>query len=116
MSIVNEGRHTGEHLLSEASGTRSREKVTVTQTGVALAAGTVLGKITASGKYVPYNETGTDDGHWVAAAVLYDNLPAYTGDVSAVVHVRDCELNAQCLTGLDANGKADLVTADVIVR
>jgi len=116
MSIVNEGRHTGEHLLSEASGTRSREKVTVTLSGAALKAGTVLGKITASGKYVPYNETGTDDGHRVAAAILYDNLPAATGDVKAVVHLRDCEVNGACLTGIDANGKADLLASGVIVR
>lgn len=115
MSIVNEGRHTGEYLLSEASGTRSREKVTVTQTGVALAAGTVMSKLTATGKYVVYDDVGAD-GSEVAAGVLYDNLPAFTGDVAAVVHVRDCEVNQQCLTGYNANAKADLAALGVIVR
>lgn len=115
MSIVNEGRHTGEHLLSEASGTRSREKVTVTLSGAALKAGTVLSKLTASGKYVPYDDVGTD-GSEVAAAILYDNLPAATGDVKAVVHLRDCEVNGACLTGINANGKVDLAALGVIVR
>jgi hypothetical protein len=43
---LNEGRYNGEFLLSEANGTRSREQVTVTQSGTAIPAGTVMGQIT----------------------------------------------------------------------
>lgn len=115
MTTLNEGRHTGEHLLSEANGTRSREKVTVTQTGTAMPAGTVLAKLTATGKYVAYDDVGTD-GSEVAAGVLYGNLAAATGDVKAVVHVRDCEVNLACLTGHNANATADLAALGIIVR
>lgn len=115
MTTLNEGRHTGEHLLSEANGTRSREKVTVTLSGDALSAGTVMSKLIASGKYVPYDDVGTD-GSEVAAGVLYGNLNAATGDVQAVMHVRDCEVNQQCLTGYNANAKADLAALGIIVR
>lgn len=115
MSTLNEGRHTGEHLLSEANGTRSREKVTVTQTGVALSAGTVMSRLTATGIYVAYDDVGTD-GSEVAAGVLYATLPAFTGNVTAVVHVRDCEVNQAALTGYNANAKADLAALGILVR
>lgn len=42
---LNEGMHTGEFLLTEAHGMRSREEITVVQAGVALVAGTVLGRL-----------------------------------------------------------------------
>ena len=44
MTVFTEGRHTAEHILSEASGMRSRENITVLS-GQDLAAGTVLGKV-----------------------------------------------------------------------
>lgn len=114
MTTLYEGRHTGEYLLSEANGTRSREQVTVTLSGTALPAGQVLGKL-ASGKYVPYDNAASD-GSNVAAAILYAPLSAKTGDSDAVVHVRDCEVAGVMLTGLDAAGKADLAALGVIVR
>lgn len=43
---LTEARRTGEFLLSEASGTRSREEVTIAADVGALVAGTVLGKRT----------------------------------------------------------------------
>lgn len=43
MTTFTEGTHAGEHIISEASGTRSRDVVTLL-TGNNLAAGTVLGK------------------------------------------------------------------------
>lgn len=41
-----EGRHAGEFLLSEASGTRSRENIVVASGSGVLPAGSVLGQIT----------------------------------------------------------------------
>ena len=111
-----EGFHTGEYLVSEAEGTLSREEVIVTQTGSALVSGTVLGKVTATGKYKPYNNSATD-GTEVAAAILYTPLVAYTGDrKGVVVHVRNCEVFKGALTGLDVPGTADLKLLNVIVR
>lgn len=46
---LTEARRTGEFLISEANGTRSREPITVDTSAGALAAGTVVGKITKAG-------------------------------------------------------------------
>ncbi len=49
MTILTEGAHTGEFLLSEANGTRSREEISIAATASAMDAGTLLGKITTAG-------------------------------------------------------------------
>ena len=189
-------------IISEASNQRSRENITVTQTGTALASGTLLTKVDAgagtfamdagatgnptagtivigaaaipgayvieftaatkftvedptgktigtgtlgtafnkagvgvtltagatpavagdtatiavaagSGKYIAYTATGAAGP---ADAVLYNWLPAKTGDSKAVGFVRDAELNRHELTGLDAAGQADLAKKGLIVR
>lgn len=74
MSTKTEGQHTAEFLVSESPGHISRSQVEVTvPTGATLAPGTVLAKLSASGKYVPYDNAGSD-GSEVAAAVLYGEL------------------------------------------
>lgn len=103
-----------EFVLSEANGFLSRDPVTVTQAGTEIKSGTVMSKL-ATGKWVPYDDVGTD-GSEVAAGILYRALPAATGDVQAVMIVRDCEVVRAALTGLNANGEADLATKGIIVR
>lgn len=102
-----------EFVLSEASGQRSRENIVVTQSGAAIKSGTVLAKV--AGKYVPYSNAGSGDAG-IAAGILYNHLPAATGDVKAVGFVRDCEVNRLALTGCDTPGIADLATLGVLVR
>lgn len=114
MSLTNTLR-TGEFLLSEASGTRSRKEVTIAAAAGAMVAGTVLGKITASGKYTAYNNSASD-GTEVAAGVLYSGVADLAVDQKAVAIVRDCEVTEIRLTGIDTPGKADLELAGVIVR
>jgi Bacteriophage lambda head decoration protein D len=116
MTTLNEGFHTGEYLLSDGcEGTISVDNVTVTQSGAALPSGQVLGKITSSGKYVARNPAATD-GSQHAAGILYNGLPAATGDVKAAAHVRLCEVNAAALTGLDSTATAELAALFIIVR
>lgn len=92
MTILTQGMQTGEFLLSEADGMRSREQVTVTIVGaVALPSGTVVGKITATGKYLQHL-VGAVDGSQNAAGVLYNPLPGVNGDVKATIFARDCEV------------------------
>lgn len=205
---LNEGRYNGEFLLSEANGTRSREQVLVTQSGTAIAAGTVMGQITVgtassaafagntgngvlgsvtlsagamagvyrlvliepntnlgafivenpdgviigrgtvgtafsagglaftladgatdfvagdgfnitvaagSGKWVPY-AAGATNGSQIAAAILYNDLPAATGDVETVIIARDAEVAAADLTGLDNPARVTLAARGIIVR
>lgn len=66
-----------------------------------------------SGKYGVYTANGAAGP---AAGVLYNWLPAKTGDTKAVAFVRDAELNRFELTGLDAAAEADLKKLGLIVR
>lgn len=64
-------------------------------------------------KYAAYTAAGAAGP---ADAVLYNWLPAKTGDSKAVGFVRDAELNRFELVGLDATGVADLAKKGLIVR
>lgn len=203
-SILSTDSHVKAIILSEASGNRSRENIVVTQTGVALASGTLLTKsgdtattatsvatsgntgnptfgtiavgaaaipgaykltftaptkfdvedpdgvkigtgttgvafsksgvgftLTAggtaavagdeftltvavgTGKYSAYTANGAAGP---ADAVLYNYLPAFTGDVKATAIAREAELNRFELTGLDTTGEAGLRKRGLIVR
>lgn len=119
MTVLTQGIQIGEFLLSEAEGQRSREQVTVTVAGnVALPSGTVLGKITATSKYIKYSNAAVD-GSQTAAAVLLNALPGVNGDTKCAVFVRDCEVIGAMLNGgagVDAPGAVELVAAGIIVR
>jgi hypothetical protein len=99
MTTVTEGRHAAEFVLSEAEGTRSRDKVTLEggfTDAQKLKPGTVLGKITSGGKYVASPASGSD-GSQTAVAVLLDWADIVDGDVEAAVISRDAEVNGDCL-------------------
>ncbi|MGB0467763.1 MAG: head decoration protein [Pontibacterium sp.] len=113
MAIQTEARRTGEFIVSESNGHRSRE--TVTLTGGDFPAGQVLGVITANGKYTDY-DAGAADGTETAAGILYAATDASAADQNAVVIVRDCEVASAALTGSDAAGVADFLAIGVIVR
>jgi hypothetical protein len=117
--MLTEQNHAGEHILSEASGQRSRDSVLI-KSGLELAAGTVLGEITAEpGVYAVY-AVGNADGTEVAKKVLFGPInTSVTGtnaDTMAAVSSRDTELSSGRLTGSDANAVADLSAAGMIVR
>lgn len=112
---LTESLHAGEFIVSEANGTRSREEIIIAAAASALPAGQVLGKITASGKYVAYSNAASD-GTQVAAGILYDAVPDSASDQSAVLIARDAEVDESLLTGLDADGKADLRALGIVFR
>lgn len=89
--------------------------VTLTAGGTPAVAGdrATITVAAGSGKYVPYT-AGAAAGP--AAALLYQSLPAATGDVKAVVFTNDCEVNRALLTGLDATGEANLRALGIKVR
>jgi Bacteriophage lambda head decoration protein D len=116
MTVLTETIHQGEFLLSEATGFRSREAVTVTVSGTTKwLSGTLLGKITASGKYIKYLN-GASDGSQAVAAILWNELDPVAGDIKATVFVRDCEVIGAKLTGSDAPGLVDMAALGIIVR
>lgn len=87
----------GEHVISEANGRLSREGIVLAATSVKIPAGTVLGKVTATGNYVPLAPAAVD-GSQTAAAVLFAGKDVNTGVQKAVAHVRNCELNVNKVT------------------
>ena len=99
-----EPARTGEHVLSEAAGSRSRESV-VLASGV-LAAGTVLA-MAADGTYVAHDPAASD-GTEIAAGILYGPADATDGPVPAVAHVRDCEVNGTAITWADGMSDGQL--------
>lgn len=118
---LEESRGRAFHVVSEATGNRSREKVTIL-TGEVLPVGTVLGQITASEKYVAWNEDAAD-GSENAAAILYDAVDATDEDREATVHIRDCEmLEAELVFSETADAgeldaaKAQLAALGIILR
>ncbi len=85
MTTLTETTHPGGFLVWEAFRDYTRETVTIA-TGT-LDPGTVLGKITASGKYAAHDPAATD-GTETAVAVLWGKADASAGDVAAVALVR----------------------------
>ncbi len=83
-------------MSAAATATTTGVTVAITQQGGVsgkLFAGTVLGKITASGKYTAYNP-GASDGSQTVAGILWDDADATAGDVQAAAVTRDAEVNA----------------------
>lgn len=119
MTTLTQGIEHGEFMLSEANGMQSRDTETVTVAGsVALPSGTVLGKITASGKYIKYDNAASD-GSQAAAGVLLYKCDGVNGDYSRVVIKRNAEVIGDRLNGgagVDAPGKADLLALGILVR
>lgn len=111
MSTKTEGRHTGEFLISELPGTGSRDKVTVTvPANTTWEAGLVLGKITATSKYVEY-DNGNADGTESADGILYETLVNDTDagvDVEATIINKDAEVREA-----DLEWKSDQSAGDI---
>mgnify|MGYP000402677497 CR=1 FL=1 len=119
MTILTQGVQPLEFVLSEANGQQSRDTVTVTIAGaVALVTGQLLGKITASGKYVKHN-SGASDGSQTAVAVLGADLPGVNGDYKALAITRNAEVITAMLNNQvapAAQALADLKTVGIIAR
>ena len=121
MPELSEGLHKGEFLVSEGNGSISREVVTILS-GRTLQPGTVLGRLTASGKYRDLNPSATN-GAEVAVAILHDAVDAGAGDAQAVAIVRLAEVNAAEIVWPDGISDSQKQTAlvqladtDIIVR
>lgn len=116
------------YLVSEANGTRSRDVVTIAE-GVHALPGTVLGKVTATGHYVPLDpangsgEGQSPDGSQTAVAVLFAEVDATLGEKPGVITARDAEVAAHALlwpAGITEQQKtaalAQLAQAGIVAR
>lgn len=115
MPALSQGKYTAEFLLSEGNGSISREEVIIAAAAGAMVPGTVLGKLTATGKYVAYVDAAAD-GSGVAAGVLYAAVPDLGVDQKGVAIVRNAEVMDSLLVGADANARTELRAIGVIPR
>lgn len=122
MTTYTEGLRPAEIIQSEANGTLSREQVTIVSGAGVLVAGTVLGKITASGKYKAYDDDNVDGSETAAAVLLYP-VDATSADVIVTVLFRLAEIKAAAVTWAGTNdagdktaGIADLAAKNIIIR
>jgi len=124
--IKTQGPRPLAFLLTEGNGAISRESVTIPAGEGRLAAGTVLGAVTASGAYVasPATETADKEGAEIATAVLAYAVDATHADTPAVIIRRLAEVKAPHLlfhATVDDETKratkiAQLAAADIIAR
>lgn len=113
MAILTEGARKAEFMVSEANDWRSRDEGVVTvPANTTLQAGTILGTITASGKFIR-QDTAAADGSQNHSGILFANLVNTTGapvDYDAAILVRDAEVNGSDLT-YEAGASAGEITA-----
>jgi len=67
-----------------SSGEFTRKRIVVASGAGDLETGTVLGKVTASGKYAPYDPAASD-GREAVAGIIYDGVDATAEDQDAVL-------------------------------
>lgn len=115
MNTLTEGRHNGEGLVSEANFHRSRDAVVIKSGAGKIAPGTILGKITADGKYWPSTDASVTEtaGAETAIAVALYGCDATDADASITVISRDAEWNASTLAYHASVGTAPKKAAKV---
>lgn len=122
MVTLTEGMHEGEFIGEMSMGLGYHIDELTLISGQDLAAGAVVGKITASGKYTVY-DNGASNGSEAAAGILYAAVDASGGDVTnariirrgpIVVNGNDLGWGANDATGKTA-GKADLLALGIRV-
>ena len=109
-----ESMHAGEFLLSEGAGNNSREAINVAA-GAPLEPGQILGLVTLTSEFAPYQPTA-EDGTENAIAILYGPLGESDVVRRGRAIVRMAEVSEAHLTGLDPAAEKALATHFVIVR
>lgn len=75
-----------------------------------------LAVVASLGEYTAYDDDGTDDGRRAASGILFASVDATVNDVRAAAVMRDAEVIERLLTGLDTNGRADLLAKGFVIR
>lgn len=122
MTVLTEGRHAAEFVISEANHMRSRGTVTIAASQTLLA-GAVLGKVTANGEHKVLAPGGADGTENAAAILLYPVTTGVGVTAKAAAIVRDAEVNGKLLglpggiTGPQTTeAYNDLAVSGIIVR
>ena len=103
-------RRAGHYIVSEAPGWRSRDQAMLAAGAGVCVAGTVLGRVSASGDYAPLDPDAAD-GTETAAAILYEERDAADTAQRCVVTARDAEVHAAVLDWPAGATDAEIETA-----
>lgn len=114
MATLTQTRGTANFLVSEANGMYRSRDVGVVAAGAApgLAAGTILGRLTAGGNYVAY-DPGASTGAQTIAGILFE---AAVGTVKKTIVNKDCEVNGAHLVYQAGANDAAKATANAALR
>lgn len=130
-TVLTEGKRPGSFIMAEQAGAGAMSREVITIKGGAggagvVAPGTVLGKITATGKYIPSpaSEVAGSEGAEVATAINIYGVDATAADVEVTAIVRLATVNGHELTydasrnlaGEQLAARVDLAAEDIIVR
>jgi len=107
MTITTDTPRNGYFLISEGNGQRSRAAVVAG--AVDMLSGTIVGKITASGKYLPHLDAAVD-GSENAVGVWFNNTDAV--DDAGVAILRDAEVQKSLLIYDPAANAAAILVID----
>jgi hypothetical protein len=114
MATLTKIQSNASFIKTESNGDRSRDVVTVTvPANTTYAAGTILGMITTTDKFVRHAASTETDGSQNEAGILYETLTNTTGsavDNEAVSFARDAEVNGSELT-YEVGAEAAQITA-----
>lgn len=115
MTTYNEPIRPLEFLISEANGHLSREQVTLLAAQGDLLAGTVMAKVTATGKYIPYDDdlNGTTAGAGIAAGILCYPAANNAADQIVTIIARQAEVRLAMLQW-EASNDAGEKTAGLV--
>ncbi|CAO4138036.1 head decoration protein [Methylorubrum extorquens] len=97
MALLETAAVASDWLKVEDGSYRSRDTAVIATGSGKLASGTVLAKVTASGKYVPAAASGAD-GSQTAVAVLVFPVDATSADAKAVIVSRHAVVSHAGLT------------------
>ena len=92
---------------------RVTKPATVVSGAGVLAKGTVLGIVTATGKFDEYADAGAG-GLDVAKAILAEDVDATSADVNCSVYLAG-DFNEDALTGLTAAAKVDFIGTPIFI-
>lgn len=118
MAVLTENIPHALGFVMTDEGSISYDRITLVSGAGALKAGTVLGKITASGKYQAYDNDASD-GSEVAAAILTHAQDATSADIPAAALTRMAQVNGNLLiwgAGVTTQGEKDAAIADLAAK
>lgn len=107
----------GEHIVGESNDLMSRDTVVFDVTAVAIPPGTVMGRVTANGRWKPWT-SGASDGSEVARGFNMFGIKISTGTQRGVVHARDTQVNGKKITwpAGTTQGQKDTQIANLLAR